>query len=189
MKIATILGSVRRGNYTGKALAIMQDELKNLENVEVIEIDPDHYNLTLPGQPKNEKDHEIMNKLIGGADGIVLSTPEYNGSYSSTIKLVIDNLSYPGTFKNKPIVLLGVADGKIGAIKALEHIRSVCAHLGGLVLPRTISLANVQSIFDKNGNCNDKTIEERLRSLSRDLIRYIKMHKCPDISDEQDARS
>ncbi len=34
----------------------------------------------------------------------------------------------------KPVALLGVAAGSIGAIKSLEHLRGVVSHIGGLAL-------------------------------------------------------
>ena len=40
---------------------------------------------------------------------LVLSTPEYHVSFSSVIKLVLENLGFPSVLSGKPIVLLGVA--------------------------------------------------------------------------------
>lgn len=65
------------------------------------------------------------------------------------MKLVIENLGFPSVLSAKPVALLGVAAGTIGAIKSLEQLRSVCAHIGAIVLPLPISVPNVQKVFDK----------------------------------------
>lgn len=48
IKIVTILGTVRPGNYTGKALALVNDEIKKHDDVELEVIEPASFNLVLP---------------------------------------------------------------------------------------------------------------------------------------------
>ena len=62
------------------------------------------------------------------ATGVILATPEYHGSFAAVMKLVIENLGFPSLLAGKPVALLGVAAGQIGAIKSLEQLRSVCSH-------------------------------------------------------------
>ncbi|NIT99995.1 MAG: NADPH-dependent oxidoreductase, partial [Nitrosopumilaceae archaeon] len=73
--------------------------------------------------------------IIQNSTGIILATPEYHGSFSSMMKLFIENLGFPSMLSTKPVALLGVAAGEIGAIKALEHLSSVCSYIGAIVLP------------------------------------------------------
>lgn len=106
------------------------DELKqNHAGVEVDVFDPAQIDLPLPGAGNPSASVEAMNQAVAAATGVILATPEYHGSYSSVIKLVIDNLGFPSTLSGKPVSLLGMAAGQIGAIKALEHLRSVCLSL------------------------------------------------------------
>ena len=88
----------------------------------------------------------------------------------------------------KPIALLGVAAGQIGAIKALEHLRSVCSHVGAIVLPGPVSVAGVQGQFDDDGNCLDPGVEKRIRGLATTLTDYIRSSLCPRIALEQMVR-
>ena len=50
---------------------------------------------------------------------------------------MIENMGFPSVLAGKPVSLLGVAAGRIGAIKSLESLRGVCSHIGAIVLPRT----------------------------------------------------
>jgi len=119
----------------------------------------------------------------------VFSTPEYHVGYSSVIKLVIENLGFPSVLSGKPISLIGVAAGQIGAIKALENLRGVLSHVGAIVLPGPVSVSGVQSLFDEDGNCKDKKIEKRIRSVATNLIHYIENNICPRISLEAMVRN
>ena len=188
IKIATILGTVRPGNYTGKALALVQDEIKKNKDIELDIIDPSKLNLALPGQSNNSFDSDRIREMILNATGIVISTPEYHGSFSATVKLIIENLGFPSSLATKPVALLGVAAGQIGAIKSLEQLRSVCSHVGAIVLPGPVSVANVRSVFDEDGNCLDENIEKRVRSVATSLIDFIHNNICPRFALEQFVR-
>lgn len=186
-RIATILGSLRPGNMTAKALALVQDELGKME-LEVDAIDPSKLRLAPPGGPVDDSSVHGLRDAVLRATGVVLATPEYHGSYSSTVKVIIDNLGFPSALAGKPVALLGVAAGAIGAIKALEHLRSVCSHVGAIVLPSPVSIARVDRLFDEKGRCLDPKVEEQIRRLARTLIDYIERHVCPAISLEAMVR-
>ena len=80
---------------------------------------------------------------VSRATGVIFATPEYHGSFSSVTKLAIENLGFPSVISGKPVALLGVAAGAIGAIKSLEQLRGVCSHVGAIVLPGPVSVAGV----------------------------------------------
>jgi FMN reductase len=189
MKIVAVSGSVRPGNFTSKALALVADELTKQKDVELELFDPREMKLALPGLETDDPVVKSLQSAMREAMGIVLATPEYHGSYSSVIKMVIENLGYPSGISGKPIALLGVAAGRIGAIKALEHLRSVCSHVGGLVLPGVVSVASVSQVFDEEGRCLDEEAERRIRGLATHLIDYIQTSVCPKMCLEEMARA
>ncbi len=188
IKIVAICGSVRPGNFTLKALRLVADEFEK-KGIDVQVIDPSTMNLPLPGvNGSSSPDLKMLKEAVTNATGIVLSTPEYHGSYSSVIKLVIENLGFPSVLSGKPVALLGVAAGAIGAIKALEHLRSVCSHIGTIVLPGPVSIAAVHTVFDADGNCTDEKVEKRIRGVAIHLTDYIKENICPRIALEEMVR-
>lgn len=187
IRIVAVLGTVRPGSYTSKALALVTDELRRQEGVTVDVVDPAKLDLPLPGGGPS-KDAERMRELMSNATGVILSTPEYHGGYSATIKLVIENLGFPSVLSGKPVALLGVAAGQIGAIKSLESLRSVCSHVGAIVLPGPVSIARVREVFAEDGTVQDGKIEARIRSVAANLIGYIERHICPAIALESMVR-
>ncbi|MCA9739979.1 MAG: NAD(P)H-dependent oxidoreductase [Deferribacteres bacterium] len=188
IKIATLLGTSRPGNYTGKALAIVQDQLQKMANVEPIEIDPARLQLPFPGQKSETGDEKWLQQAVKNATAVILATPEYHGSFAATTKLMLENMGFPSALRGKPVALLGVAAGQIGAIKSLEQLRSVCSHVGALVLPGPVSIANVKSVFDESGACRDAKVDQRLRGLAAQLVDYIHNHICPKYTLEQMVR-
>jgi len=171
MKVVTISGSVREGNNTNKALNVVELYLKS-KNIEVVRIDALKFDLSLPGSEDKEDSLKIQ-ELVSSADAIVMATPEYHGSYSSVIKMIIENLGFPSVLSGKPVSLLGVAAGQLGAVKSLEHLRSVSAHLGMFALPKSVSIAAVHTVFDEDGLIKDDAINSRLEGLGQQLIDFV----------------
>ncbi len=185
--IVAVAGSVRPGNFTGKALSLVTEELVKSDDATVDVVDLNAVELLLPGKATTD-DTKTLQERFAAATGVVLATPEYHGSFSSVIKLLIDNLGFPSVLSGKPIALLGVAAGQIGAIKALEHLRSVCSHVGAIVLPGPVSVAGVQKLFDDDGNCIDESTEKRIRGMATNLLDYIRGSICPRVALEEAVR-
>lgn len=188
IRIAVIQGSLRPSNYTSKAVALVADELGRNPRVTVDVVDPGALGLQMPGIAGGKSGAKTLQERVGKASGVVLATPEYHGSFSSVMKLVIENLGFPSALADKPVALLGVAAGAIGAIKSLEHLRSVVSHVGGIALPLPVSVAHVQKVFDESGKCLDPVVEKRVRGAATGLIDYLEQNVCPRITLERMMR-
>lgn len=188
IEIVAILGSVRPKNYTQMALSLAVDELHKHSGVSVELFDPSQMHLYPPGLGGDHPDPVRMREAVENATGIILATPEYHGSFSSVMKLAIENLGFPSVLSGKPVALLGVAAGAIGAIKSLESLRGVCSHVGAIVLPGPVSVANCREVFNEDGSCNDERTESRIRSVAENMMNYIEDNICPRISLEAMVR-
>ena len=178
IRIVIVNGSARPGNYTAMASALVADEFrKNGVSVEVV--NPGELALPLPGTDINHPEAVRLKSMVAGAAAVVLATPEYHGSFSSVIKLAIENMGFPSALAGKPVALLGVAAGAIGAIKSLEALRGIISHVGGLALPMPVSVANVQKVFDAQGHCLDPAMEKYIRRVATTVLDYLKQHVCP----------
>ena len=188
IETVAIKGTVRPNSYTGMALALVLDEFKKQEGVNLTVFNPEEIHLYPPGLGGDNPDPVRMREAVTEATGIVLATPEYHGSFSSVMKLVIENLGFPSVMSGKPVALLGVAAGAIGAIKSLEALRGVCSHVGGIVLPGPVSVANCREVFNEDGTINDEKVEARIRGVATNLMHYIENNICPRISLEAMVR-
>ena len=189
IKVVAIPGSVRPGNYTEKALAVLVDEFGKNPGIDFEMIETARIDFPFPGMSNGSAAVRRFQETVLAADGIILATPEYHGSFSSVMKLVIENMGFPSGLSGKPVALLGVAAGRIGAIKALEQLRSVCSHVGAIVQPGPVSIAGVQQVFDEEGNCLNEGVEREIRSLAGNLVDYLRRSHCPEVPLEEMVRN
>jgi chromate reductase, NAD(P)H dehydrogenase (quinone) len=185
IRIVVINGSVRPGNYTSMASALVVDELRKDSQVSVQLINPGELDLPLPGINPHAEGTRTLQAAVKSATAVVLATPEYHGGLSSVMKLVIENLGFPSVLAGKPVALLGVAAGSIGAVKSLEQLRSIASHIGAYVLPMPMSVPNVQKVFDSSGRVLDPAVEKLVRSLAKSVMDYIHQNVCPAVTLER----
>ncbi len=174
--LVAVSGSVRKDGYTRQFLDLLIELLERHPGVTVDCIDPGEFELAFPGESAARELEKRLVARVAPADGILLSTPEYHGSYSSVLKVLIDNMGYPSVMAGKPVSLLGIATGRLGAIKALEHLRSVCSHIGAIVLPYPVSVAEAHNKIDASGRCTDADLGELMENCASQLVAYTRNH-------------
>jgi NAD(P)H-dependent FMN reductase len=175
--IVTISGTCRPDNYTSRILGVVNDELTK-RGAPPTFFDATQLSLGFPGTPSTD-DAKRLQEAVDAADGIVLATPEYHGTFAAMTKLVIENLGFPSKLNGKPIALVGCAAGRIGAVKSLEQLRGVCAHTGAIVMPLAVSIAGVRKVFDESGACVDSGSEAALRGVAEGLLGFIREYVQP----------
>jgi NAD(P)H-dependent FMN reductase len=116
-----------------------------------------------------------LRRAVREANGIILGTPEYHGSFSGVLKNAIDLMGFK-EFESKIIGLIGVAGGSMGAANALNGLRVVGRSVHAWVLPEQVSIPKARDVFDAAGKLNDETTEERLKELGRQVTRIAYLH-------------
>lgn len=132
-----------------------------------------HYNADLDPLPAVV---QSLKASIGGADGVIIVTPEYNYSVPGVLKNAIDWASRPGynsVFKDKPVLVVSTSGGALGGVRAQAHLKNV---LGG-VLARTfvwqeIAVTNANSKV-KDGRLADQPTEDFLFDAIRAFLATI----------------
>ncbi len=179
-KVLVICGSVRTDSMTRHAMALVVDELKK-RGADPYVFDPVGISVPYLGASFAMDLKEDLQARARHCDGIILCTPEYNGSFSSVLMAIIENLGYPASYAGKVCTLLGVAAGGLGAIKSLEHLRNVLFHNGAVVLPSSVSISHVNLSFDKKGQCTDPKTEGMIRSVGSSLMDYLETGKVTQV--------
>lgn len=168
-RILGISGSLRAASFntallrTAQGLAIegVELEVATLHGIPVYDGDIE----TRAGIPAAVQ--SLKEKVIA-ADGVLLSTPEYNAGVPGSLKNAIDWLSRPSSdiakvFGNRPFAVIGASQGNFGTLLSqnawLPILRRLTAHHwagGQLLVPRA------QTVFDANGQLTDQAIAARL---------------------------
>ena len=184
--IVSISGTSRPDNFTSFAQAIVNDELRK-KGIEPLVLDARNLTLPFPGHP-DTADSEYLRATVRDATAVILATPEYHGSFCAMTKLIIENLGFPSVLAGKPMAWVGVAAGRIGAIKSLEQLKGICSHVGAIVVPGAVSIAGVRGAFAEDGRCTDPGAEQALRSVASSLLEFIKDFVCPKHALEEMVR-
>lgn len=102
----------------------------------------------------------IQEEYIFPAEKLFFVAPEYNGSFPGVLKLFIDAISireYPRNFKNKKAALSGVASGRSGNLRGMDHLTGILHHVGTAVLPQMLPLSSIGTLLEENGEINAAT--------------------------------
>lgn len=178
VQIAILVGSARPHANSAKAMNIIKNILDRWPDVSVDVIDPRDMELPVPGPKSQEaKVQEVSQSLqarLRNTSGVIMMTPEYDGTISAVMKLLVEYLGYPSVLAGKPVMLVGVAGGRIGAHRALEHLRSIATHIGCHVLPDMVSVGSAYSVFGQNGDCLDPVTEQALQEAAASLVSYVR---------------
>ena len=109
----------------------------------------------------------LINTYFDAADKLVFVAPEYNGSYPGILKAFIDAI-HPKHFTGKRAALVGVATGRAGNLRGMDHLTDVLHHLGVEVLSNKVPISKLNDLLDTKGNLTD---EDTLRVLNRQIVK------------------
>ena len=117
--------------------------------------------------------HEFK-KLIQGAQGIIIGTPEYHNSFTGSLKNALDLCGFD-EFEHKMVGMIGVAGGGMGAANAIAHLRAVMRGVGAWVVPHQVSISHSGKIFSSSAVLADPALEKRLKKLGADVAKYARL--------------
>ncbi|MBS0659853.1 MAG: NAD(P)H-dependent oxidoreductase [Verrucomicrobia bacterium] len=103
-----------------------------------------------------------FNDAVLAATGLVVVTPEYNGSFPGVLKYFIDLLEFPAAFDRRPVSFVGLAAGMWGAIRSVEQLQHIFGYRNAHVYPDRVFLPGIGGKFDAEGAFNDAEARTRL---------------------------
>lgn len=140
-----------------KELADEEVKLLCLEDVPLSMLNADMYSEA--GQ--SEGITNIQDEYMIPAKKYFIISPEYNGSYPGVLKLFLDAVSirqYKETFKGKKAGLAGVASGRAGNLRGMDHLMGVLHHVGTDVMPGKLPLSQIGNLTEDGKIVDEGTI-------------------------------
>lgn len=121
---------------------------------------------------------EIATK-IEGADGVIISTPEYDHSVPASLINALNWLSYGiFPFVDKPAMITGASYGVLGSSRAQLHLRQILdsPELKARIMPSSeFLLSHSLQAFDETGNLKDAALIEKLEELFADFLTFVEI--------------
>jgi len=179
LRIAGISGSLRAGSYTRRAVEIALEGAAET-GAETRLIDLRDYNLVFrDGKDDTGYPDDVfrLRSEVKQAEGVILGTPEYHGSFSGVLKNALDLMGFD-EFEGKMIGLVGVSGGRMGAFDALNSLRNIGRALHAWVIPEQTSVPEAWKVFSEDGKIADPQLEQRLKEIGRQVARFSRLHKC-----------
>ena len=119
--------------------------------------------------------------LIESADGVVISTAEYDHAITAALKSVLEWLSsVRKPFQGKPILIVGASLGALGSVRAQDNLRNILTSPGlyAKVFPGAEFLVDrVGQKFDEDGKFTDQGSIEFLDMLFNQYLDFIAEQK------------
>jgi chromate reductase len=189
VKLLAISGSLRRDSHNANLLRAAAELAPADVEVELWD--------GLKAVPPYDEDDDVepappavarLRDAVAAADGVLISTPEYNHSIPGQLKNAIDWLSRPlasTPLRNTPVAVVGASSGVFGAVWSQAELRKVLAATGARVLDIELPVGQAATRFD-GGRLADDELREQLRELVERLVHEV--HESRRHRAEQQAR-
>lgn len=185
-KILAFAGSLREHSYSKRVVKTAIEGARKA-GAEVTYIDLRDYPMAI----YNADDH--LNKgfdenalkfqrLLSEHDGLLIASPEYNGSLSAALKNAIDWASRQSdefkmgqVFRGKVAAIMTESPGAFGGLRCLGHLRGILSILLVNVLPSEIAVSKVGDLFDGDSEeMKDEKMKKLLEDLAESLVDMLK---------------
>jgi chromate reductase len=169
LRILGISGSLRRSSHNTSLLRAAARLLPPGVELEVYD--------GLRELPPYDSDHDVepaqpavarLREAIAGADGLVIATPEYNGSIPGVLKNGLDWASRPfpdSSLRGKPVAVMGASTGLFGAVWAQAETRKVLGVIGADVIDSELPVSQADVAFGADGELIDREQQAALTDL------------------------
>jgi chromate reductase len=144
--ITVISGTNRKNSMTLKVAQLYYDiiaaknlpvQLLNLENIAVHE--------------RNQELIKLEEEVLIPTEKFIFVMPEYNGSFPGILKLMIDNSDIKKCWWFKKAALVGVADGRGGNLRGIEHMTNIFHYLKMNVFYNKLPISRIHEEMSDEG--------------------------------------
>lgn len=177
MKNFIALVGTNSDNSTNRnLLQFIEKHFADQANIEVCEIK----DLPAFGKPDSQEAPEEVQKLadkIDGADGVIISTPEYNHSIPAILKNAFEWFTFTTRpFVDKPVMITGASYGKLGSSRAQAHLRQILdsPEIKARIMPSSEFLVGESlQAFDEEGKLKDQKKVKELEEIFEDFVEFV----------------
>lgn len=112
---------------------------------------------------------QVQEDWIRPATHLLFVVPEYNGSIPGVLKALLDFTEIKAWY-GKKACLAGVATGRAGNLRGLDHLGAILMHCKIKVLPYTLPISTVGKLLSPEGRLDEGTRTAISRQLDEFLV-------------------
>ena len=177
LKVVGLGGSLREASHSRAALTVAlegaADAGATVELLDLRQLGLPMYSPALEADPP-----AVVLTLIDTcyeADGMLWSSPMYNGSVSGSFKNAIDWLHMLGTreppYLNDEVIGLISAAGGTQGLQVVNTMEFSVRSLRGWAVPYVVPVPQAARVFAESGAVQDELVEQQLRLLGEEVVR------------------
>jgi len=166
--ITVISGTNRRASeslqFARQFVSLLRDnsdetvKLLSMESVPHDWFHPDMYEKAL----QSPSLRSMQDEYILAAGKFLIVCPEYNGSIPGVLKLFLDACSvrhYQSNFREKKAALVGVATGRAGNLRGIDHLTGILHHMGTIIMPAYLPISRIGDLTDDGNIIDPETLK------------------------------
>ncbi|HDT7699341.1 NAD(P)H-dependent oxidoreductase [Enterococcus faecium] len=176
MKFIGLVGTNSTRSTNRELLQFMKNYFVNEAEIEIVEIKE----LPLFNKPENTELPNVVKEIAGKieqADGVIISTPEYDHAVPASLINALNWLSYGiFPFVDKPVMITGASYGTLGSSRTQAHLRQILdsPELKARIMPSSeFLLGHSLQAFDEQGRLIDEEQVAKLRELFKDFLLFV----------------
>jgi chromate reductase, NAD(P)H dehydrogenase (quinone) len=108
------------------------------------------------------------------SSGLIIVTPEYNGSLPGVLKYFIDMPKFPESFERRPVCFVGEAAGIWGALRPVEQLQAIFGYRNAYIYPERVFMPRIGDLLDPTGRIKDPELLQRLRTQQQGFIQFVR---------------
>lgn len=139
---------------------------KQHDNVHLISLE------NLPVWEKGEVLAKVEKEVLIPCEKFIFVMPEYNGSFPGILKLMIDNTDIRKCWWYKKAAMVGVADGRGGNLRGIEHMTNILHYLRMNVLYNKIPLSRINEEINENGELLIPATAQAIHNQINEFLKY-----------------
>lgn len=177
--IVGIAGSLRQRSFNLGLLEAARESMPEGSTLSVYRInDIPLYNADDEAASGIPASATTLKEAVAAADGVLLSTPEYNNGIPGVFKNTVDWLSRPADdigriFGGKPFAVIGASPGGFGTILSQDAWLPVLRTLGTRPwFEGRLMVSRAGSLFDADGKLTDEATRERLKDFLAGFMEF-----------------
>jgi chromate reductase, NAD(P)H dehydrogenase (quinone) len=147
----TIIAGTNRKGSNSKKVALQYQKILTEKNIESKLLALEDEDVTI----KNEHFATLEKEYLLESDKYIFVIPEYNGSYPGVLKMLVDNSDVAKVWPNKKALLVGVASGRAGNLRGLEHFTGSLMHMKVNVHFNRLPISSVHNLLNENAEITD----------------------------------
>jgi chromate reductase len=105
---------------------------------------------------RSESYAKMIKDYISSCRKFIFVVPEYNGSFPGILKIFLDSI-HPREWADKDVCMVGVADGRAGNLRGMEHLTGIFNYLKMHVYHNKLPISVINKVIDSSGNFNSET--------------------------------